>query len=244
PPGGGAAGPESRQRQEPVGPGPGPVARAAGRPPMRSAAQEPPDAGAAAPGLDDPRVARAMEEYLAELEAGRPPDRGAFLARHAAVAGVLAQCLDALPFLRGAVSQLRASAAGGAVPAAAPAVGAPLGDFRIVREVGRGGMGVVYEAEQLSLARRVALKVLPLAATLDPRHLQRFHNEARAAASLDHPHIVKVHAVGQERSLHYYAMQFIEGCTLDAVIRACRNADETPSQELTPARSPPTNPAA
>jgi hypothetical protein len=90
----------------------------------------------------------------------------------------------------------------------------PLGDYRIVSEVGRGGMGVVYEAVQLSLGRRVALKVLPFAATMDPRQLQRFHNEARAAASLDHPHIVKVHAVGQERGVHYYAMQFIVGRTL------------------------------
>ena len=74
----------------------------------------------------------------------------------------------------------------------------PLGDFRIIRQVGRGGMGVVYEAEQLSLNRRVALKVLPFAATMDPKHLQRFHNEAKAAASLHHEHIVPVYAVGCE----------------------------------------------
>src|SRR5437762_8159047 len=71
-----------------------------------------------------------------------------------------------------------------------------LGDFRIVRELGRGGMGIVYEAEQLSLNRRVALKILPTAAVLDPRTLQRFKNEAQAAAALDHPHIVDVYGVG------------------------------------------------
>ena len=98
----------------------------------------------------------------------------------------------------------------------------PLGDFRIVREVGHGGMGIVYEADQLSLGRRVALKVMVFAATMDPRQLQRFQNEARAAASLEHPHIVPVYGVGCERGLHYYAMKFIEGQSLAAIIDAQR----------------------
>jgi WD40 repeat protein/serine/threonine protein kinase len=97
-----------------------------------------------------------------------------------------------------------------------------LGDFRIVREVGRGGMGIVYEAEQMSLRRRVALKVLPFAGMLDPRALRRLHNEARAAASLHHEHIVPVHGVGCERGVHYYAMQFIDGHTLADLIAAQR----------------------
>jgi serine/threonine protein kinase len=93
-----------------------------------------------------------------------------------------------------------------------------LGDFRILREVGRGGMGVVYEAEQVSLRRRVALKVLPFAAALDPRQLQRFKNEALAAAHLRHENIVPVYAFGEERGIHYYTMQFIEGRSLAALI--------------------------
>src|SRR5262249_55026388 len=94
-----------------------------------------------------------------------------------------------------------------------------LGDFRILRELGHGGMGIVYEAEQISLGRRVALKVLPFAAaTMDPRHLQRFQNEARAAASREHPHIVPVYGVGCERGVHYYAMKFIDGQSLAQVI--------------------------
>jgi len=74
----------------------------------------------------------------------------------------------------------------------ADAADGTLGDFRIIREVGRGGMGIVYEAVQLSLGRRVALKVLPFAAALNARQLQRFKNEAQAAAHLQHQNIVPV----------------------------------------------------
>src|SRR5262249_55163601 len=95
-------------------------------------------------------------------------------------------------------------------------------DFHILREVGRGGMGVVYEAEQISLGRRVALKVLPFAAAMDARQLQRFKNEAQAAAHLQHQNIVPVYYVGCERGVHFYAMQFIDGQTLSAVIRDLR----------------------
>lgn len=100
-----------------------------------------------------------------------------------------------------------------------------LGDFRLLREIGRGGMGVVYEAEQVSLGRRVALKVLPFAGVLDPRQLQRFRNESRAAATLDHPHIVHVYGVGQERGVHFYAMQLIEGQSLDELVQKLRGGE-------------------
>ncbi len=103
-----------------------------------------------------------------------------------------------------------------------------LGDYRILREIGRGGMGVVYEAEQISLQRRVALKVLPFAAVLDPRQLQRFKNEALAAAQLKHPHIVGVISVGCERAVHFYAMEYVEGKTLADVIAELRD-DQLPS---------------
>src|SRR5262249_33800074 len=89
-----------------------------------------------------------------------------------------------------------------------------LGDFRILREVGRGGMGIVYEAEQVSLGRHVALKVLPHHALLDPRQLQRFQREARAAGRLHHTNIVPVHGIGEHDGLHYYVMPFIQGLVL------------------------------
>lgn len=97
-----------------------------------------------------------------------------------------------------------------------------LGDYRLNREIGRGGMGIVYEATQLSLRRSVALKILPFAAVLDSQQVARFRNEAQAAASLHHPHIVPVFAVGCERGVHYYSMQLIDGRTLDQVFTELR----------------------
>ena len=94
-----------------------------------------------------------------------------------------------------------------------------LDDFRILREAGRGGMGVVYEAEQISLGRRVALKVLLNAAAIDPRHVRRFQVEAQAAAGLHHPGIVPVFATGAEDGIRFYAMRFIEGQDLARVIQ-------------------------
>jgi serine/threonine protein kinase len=181
------------------------------------------------PELEDSRVVAALDEYLAALEAGERPSRQAFLARHAAIAGALAECLEGMDALQLASTAPHAPAgtAGERPPTAL------LGDFRIVREIGRGGMGMVYEAEQLSLGRRVALKVLPFAAALDARQLQRFKNEAQAAALLHHPHIVPVHAVGSERGLHFYAMQLIQGQSLAELIaqlrqRAAPGADGAP----------------
>jgi serine/threonine protein kinase len=92
-------------------------------------------------------------------------------------------------------------------------------------------MGVVYEAVQLSLGRRVAVKVLPLAAALDARHLQRFKNEAHAAAQLHHTNIVPVYAIGCERSVHFYAMQLIDGQSLAAVIRGLQRQSRGPAAE-------------
>ncbi len=94
--------------------------------------------------------------------------------------------------------------------------------FRIIREIGRGGMGVVYEAVEETLSRRVALKVLPANALSDVKQVQRFEREAKAAARLHHTNIVPVFGVGQEGGHHYYVMQYIDGLGLDAVLIAQR----------------------
>jgi len=150
---------------------------------------------------------------------------------HPAHAGRLRGLLPALAVME-AIGGSPASSEGGAHAAPDPtcALGV-LGDFRIIREVGRGGMGVVYEAEQISLGRRVALKVLPFAAALDPRHLARFRVEAQAAALLHHAHIVPIHAVGCDRGVHYYAMQFVDGRTLADLIADLRRGIARPEPE-------------
>jgi serine/threonine protein kinase len=188
--------------------------------PLRDLPSDPSPAG------DDREVVRALQEYRSAMEAGRKLPRQEFLARHPAVADELAACLDALDLVQQAGPRLGDASLEflPSAPLPFPEIhpDTPLGDYRILREVGRGGMGIVYEAEQLSLGRRVALKVLPFAAALDAKQLQRFKNEAQAAAHLHHTNIVPVYAVGCERGVHFYAMQFIEGQTLAAVIRELR----------------------
>ena len=159
--------------------------------------------------LDDPRVVKASREYLSELEAGRLPDREAYLERDPELRSTLAEVFDGIELAQ-ALSPRQV--------VAQEVIAEPLGDFRILREIGRGGMGVVYEAIQLSLGRKVALKVLPFAASLDARQRQRFQIEAHAAALLHHSNIVPIYAVGCERGLHFYAMQLIEGGSLSDVI--------------------------
>ncbi|MFO0812077.1 MAG: serine/threonine-protein kinase [Gemmatales bacterium] len=101
----------------------------------------------------------------------------------------------------------------------APPLPDKLGDYQIVRELGRGGMGVVYEAIQEQLGRHVALKVLPVASLLKTNNLERFRREAKAAARLHHTNIVPVHGVGAQDGIHYYAMQYIQGQGLDSLIK-------------------------
>lgn len=170
---------------------------------------------------EDPRVADALDSYLADLACGLNPSRAEFLAHHPEIADQLAECLDGLEFLHAA--GLEFSPGSTEIPleeSLEPST--RLGDYRIVREIGRGGMGVVYEAEQISLGRRVALKVLPFSAAIDPKQKQRFRVESQAAAHLHHPHIVPIFAVGQHQGVPYYAMQYIQGQTLAAMIADVR----------------------
>lgn len=153
-----------------------------------------------------------VDDLLLRIENGQQPDIESYIEQHPDLSDVIRETLKTVQTLR-------------AMNLSEPAnedddelASRVLGDFRIIAEIGRGGMGVVYEAEQISLGRRVALKVLPYAAMLDSRRLQRFKNEAHAAATLHHNNIVHVYAIGSERSVHYYAMQLIEGQTLAEIV--------------------------
>ncbi len=97
-------------------------------------------------------------------------------------------------------------------------IGKEIGNYKVLKELGKGGMGVVYKAQQLSLGRPVAMKVLPRHLTNDPSFIKRFQNEARAIAKLNHPNIVQIYDIGQEEDIHYYTMEFIEGPALDEIL--------------------------
>jgi WD40 repeat protein/serine/threonine protein kinase len=183
----------------------------------------------------DPVLDELLADFANRLQAGEALDVEGYVGQHPERAEKLRQLLPAVQALAD-LDWLNSAAPvpSPAGPGAGQALGA-LGDFRLLREVGRGGMGVVYEAEQISLNRRVALKVLPFAATLDPRQIQRFKHEAQAAAYLHHTNIVPVYTVGCERGVYYYAMQFIEGQTLAALIRGlCHQEAGPPASEPTP----------
>jgi eukaryotic-like serine/threonine-protein kinase len=188
---------------------------------------------------DDPRLLAALQEFISGIESGRRPDRRELLARNPEIAPELSACLQGLSFVNSAVAQLTATAAddgGGWRGDADSPMAQPLGDFQLIRQIGRGGMGVVYEAMQLSLNRRVAVKILPFTAALDEKHLQRFKNEAQAAAQLHHTHIVPVYSIGCERSVHYYAMQLIDGQSMADLIRDLRR-DSPSNRDLTELRA-------
>lgn len=188
---------------------------------------------------DDSALDDLLAEYADGLQAGEPVDLGSFVRRYPAHAEQLRRLLPEIEQLHRMLSEAAPPSNSGrwSRSVATSEVGdlcldrprdpelGVLGDYRLIRELGRGGMGVVYEAHQESLNRRVALKVLPFASAMDPRRLQRFQIEAQAAAGLHHTHIVPVFAVGVERGVPYYSMQLIDGRTLADVIRELRQIE-------------------
>jgi eukaryotic-like serine/threonine-protein kinase len=134
-------------------------------------------------------LAAILDRYMAALQASEAPDRRRLLEEHPGLASQLDACLAGIEFIH--------QATGSATEP--PAI---LGEFRIVRELVRGGMGVVYEAEQTTLQRHVALKVLQFGAVADEDAMNRFRREAETVARLHHTNIVPIFAVGCERGVH------------------------------------------
>jgi serine/threonine protein kinase/WD40 repeat protein len=177
-----------------------------------------PDPQTASEAVPDDELVELLEEIATRIQRGEPFDIEELLRAHPRHASEVRRLL---PTIHG-------MAVCGDEPASKPSVaGRPglltrLGDYQLVRMIGQGGMGVVYEAVQESLGRQVALKVLPPHATVTPQHRERFHREAQAAARLHHTHIVPVYGVGEHDGTLFYAMQFIDGVGLDALVRQRR----------------------
>src|SRR5262249_41757731 len=161
------------------------------------------------------------EEFAERYRRGERPSLREYTDRYPDLADEIRELFPALVEVE-QVEDDRCLESTGPTTTPAPAPPRRVGDYRIVREVGRGGMGVVYEAEQVSLGRRVALKVLPRSTIQDGSKVERFRREARSAARLHHTNIVPVFEVGQDGDSVYYAMQLIQVQRLDAVIDGLR----------------------
>jgi tetratricopeptide (TPR) repeat protein len=165
-------------------------------------------------------VLELAEEFLGRYRQGQRPSLKEYADRHPDLATEIREVFPAMALMEN-IALADESLAGGDTPPGGqppPQDLQQLGDFRILREVGHGGMGIVYEAEQVSLSRHVALKVLTRKMLLDARQRRRFEREARAAAKLHHTNIVPVFGVGEQDGLPYYVMQFIQGLGLDEVL--------------------------
>ncbi|TWU66696.1 Serine/threonine-protein kinase PrkC [Crateriforma conspicua] len=154
------------------------------------------------------RLSLLLEQYLSAIESGKSVDTRTMAADDPALLAPLQRCVDGLKHLQQCLVGTDSHLSDLAAPS-------HLDDFRLIRPIGRGGMGIVYEALQESLNRVVAVKLLPWTSTLDEKRLRRFQNEAEAAGQLQHPNIVPVYAVGCQRGIHYYAMPLIDGPSVE-----------------------------
>lgn len=169
----------------------------------------------------DPIVDLA-NEYLERYRAGESPQLDEYMHRYPDLAEQIEEVFPMMLLMEDNAPSGNAADADGSQPIGPDSQIDRLGDFKIRRVIGRGGMGIVYEAMQESLGRQVALKVCPATMQMSPRNRERFRRESRAAAMLHHTNIVPVFAVGEEDGMLFYAMQFIRGASLDEVIRELR----------------------
>jgi serine/threonine protein kinase len=191
------------------------------------------------------------EEFLERRRRGERPAVEEYVAQHPELAGAIRDLFPALLLMENLGEGSLGVPADGVDRAAATVDRAgtetgpapdQLGEYRILRAIGHGGMGIVYEAEQGSLGRRVALKVLPPRASANPVQVRRFEREARAAGRLHHTNIVPVFGVGREGDTYYYVMQYIQGQPLSEVLaelQRLRLGSEAPTGQSAEAGSGP-----
>jgi eukaryotic-like serine/threonine-protein kinase len=165
-------------------------------------------------------VLELAEEFLERYRKGERPQLKEYIDRHPELAAEIREVFPAMAMMEniGVADESIEEAGPSKVSRPSEVFLKQLGDFRIIRVIGHGGMGVVYEAEQVSLGRHVALKVLPNQAMKDAKQKRRFEREARATAKLHHTNIVPVFGVGEHDGVPYYVMQFIQGLGLDSVL--------------------------
>ncbi len=175
-------------------------------------------------GTDRDRFDLLAEEFVEKLRRGEAPSVSAFAARDPDHRDEVQALLASVAL----IEQLKRHRLQSRPETVAPQ---QLGDFRIIRELGRGGMGIVYEAEQTTLGRRVAVKVLPSHSLLDPSRKRRFQHEAQTAAALHHTNIVPIFGVGEFQGLHYLVMQLIDGRGLDIVLDDWRRSKTGPIEK-------------
>jgi len=173
------------------------------------------------------RLATAMELFL-QLRNSGAEERAAMLQQHADLADLLEPMFADLDDKVGEAASRTDEPDDGIDTGTDSAMPAPLqpghqiGDYRIVREAGHGGMGTVFEAQQISLDRRVALKVLHPHLSWSAASITRFRNEAAAAARLQHPAIVPIYEVGEWHGLHFFSMEFVDGQPLNEILHKDR----------------------
>jgi serine/threonine protein kinase/WD40 repeat protein len=180
----------------------------------------------------DSALIALLAEFTRRAQAGEPLDAASFLLAHPEHADELRRLL---PTVQGLANLGRCAGALPATDRQPTATDVPaLTGYQILRQIGQGGMGVVYEAVEVSLGRHVALKVLPGTGGASARQRERFRREAQAAARLHHTNIVPVFGVGEENGVHFYLMQFIEGRGLDAVLAELRRLRDQGGQDERP----------
>ncbi len=167
------------------------------------------------------RAREAFDRFVRYRDAGEEISTSEWLGKH----------VDIKDLLEPLMSSLKESQTAGAGEKDEDSFypGRVIGDYRLIRELGRGGMGIVFLAEQISLPRRIALKLLPANFSVRTKVVDRFRREGEAVAKLNHPNIVRIHGVGAAEHCHFFAMEYVDGKSLRQILTELRGL---PVQEL------------